>query len=507
MRWLFASPDQDESAPPGGRQPGAHRPRPIDLVLLIAGLLALALRFTHLDLLPFILEEPTFLHWARTEAETGMWVSSSPIYGSQGMRYGPSVIWFYGVAQLLLGPLARSSILAICAALTAAHVALAAGISRALGGGMRMMGMLILLIASSPFQYFWARVAWDPLVNACVGVLVLLLSGPGALRIRDALAIGLLLGFAISSHLMVMPVVLATGVVLALEQHTSPRRALFGAALSGSALLVNLPYLLSLVEEQGRSTPSPSHFRAGLLLDGLAEPVNVLTTRGFSYFFDHQWGHFQGWLGTWRPLFDVLAGVPVPLGVAALIGLVTMARRAPPSARRIARVGLLSWAGHALLLALRVDRVYSHYAFPTYWVVPAGLAGGIAALRRSREVLLATWSLVGIALLQLLFIVESNSYLTVYRGTNGIHYSSPLSEQTRVVRQACAAPGNVVRLVNETRVFAVSLSYIARTEPVCQGKQLQLCRPGEPCPPLPPGGVELRLRYEAPIGGALVLAP
>ena len=71
-------------------------------LLVLLALLMLGYRLVNLDLLPFINDEPRFLAAAHGQLGTGQWLSASPVMGTQGMYYGPSVFWFYGVVQLVL---------------------------------------------------------------------------------------------------------------------------------------------------------------------------------------------------------------------------------------------------------------------------------------------------------------------------------------------------------------------------------------------------------------------
>src|SRR5262249_36186269 len=150
-------------------------------------------------------DEPFFLQAAREQLYTGHWAKTSPIYGSQSFRYGPSVLWFYGVVQWLFGPQPQVAIAAMCAAMGLAHIALAAGLARLFGGGVLLFAVLLAFIGSSPFQFIWSRLAWDQLVNVAAGWAVFWLCAREKLRPRALLPLGLVFGFAISSHPMVLP--------------------------------------------------------------------------------------------------------------------------------------------------------------------------------------------------------------------------------------------------------------------------------------------------------------
>ena len=62
-------------------------------VLVAVAVALMAWRFTRLDLAAFINDEPRFLEGGHDQVRTGRWLSASPLTGTQGVRYGPSVFW------------------------------------------------------------------------------------------------------------------------------------------------------------------------------------------------------------------------------------------------------------------------------------------------------------------------------------------------------------------------------------------------------------------------------
>jgi hypothetical protein len=87
-------------------------------------------------------------------------------------------------------------------------------------------------------------------------------------------------------------------------------------------------------------------------------------------------------------------------------------------------------------------------------------------------------------------------------GTRGIHYGLTLGAQRRALAEACAAPTPGTALELEVLVFPESLRSLARTEPACRGRRVEVC--GLRCPPLPPGWSIASLRYA---GAGAQLAP
>ena len=78
---------------------------------------------------------------------------------------------------------------------------------------------------------------------------------------------------------------------------------------------------------------------------------------------------------------------------------------------------------------------------------------------------------------QLAFIWEWMRYVDLQGGTRGTHYSVPISLQRAAVHEICSGPPRML-LFNETLVFPVSLQALAQSEPLCIGKQIELCNGG-----------------------------
>ncbi len=473
----------------------------------LAALAALAMvgyRFAHFDLVSFIHDEPYFLAAANDQLLTGQWLSASPIRGTQGATYGPTVLWFYGVVHAIFGPAPETSILAMCAMVTVAHGALALALTRLFRGDALLFAALLALVASSPYQFFWSRLAWDQMVNLCAAWIVVLLSLPGPWGWLRRLLLGLVIGLAISSHLMALPLVALALAVLALEHLRRPRAmALTLTPVLAVALLVNLPYLFFLRAHPPSPPPPAGPFSWALLGEHLLQPARVATSWGLSYFFDSAWPDFLAWVGGAGRWLEY-AGWSVAFLIAVSgVGLLATLRAREPEQRRVAWLALAVWLGYATFYTLRSLSREPHYQFPTWWLVAVGVAGTLHVLRsRSpRWGTVATAAVLGAAGLQFLVNVAWMGYTRARGGTRGVHASTPLSAQQEVIRRACEEAHGTVWLENRTVLFPPSLAYVARTTPACQGVTLSLCYPGG----CPPGPAFRRLRYAAPVGGALLL--
>ena len=473
---------------------------------VVAALAMVAYRFMNFELVSFINDEPQFLAAANDQLRTGRWVSASPLTGTQGTTYGPTVLWFYGAVHKLFGDAPQTSILVMCLTVTLAHVALALALARCFRGGALLFAALLALVAASPYQFFWSRLAWDQMVNICASWTVVLLCLSGPWSWRRSVGLGLVLGLAISSHLMVLPLAALTFAVLAFEQRRRPRQLALtlGPALV-AVVLINLPYLSFLRAHPPPPLPPAGPFSWPLLGEHLIQPARVATAWGLGYFFDHVWPGFLQWVGgTGRWLLEHADWSVAGLIALSGAGLLFTLRASEPEQRRVARLALAVWLGYGAFYTLRSLNREPHYQFPTGWVVAAGVAGALYALR-SRNL---RWGTVATAAVllgaagQFLVNVAWMRYVRERGGTQGIHYSTPLAAQQAIILRACQETGQgTLFLENHTTLFPPSLGYVVRTTPACQGVSVYLCHPRN----CPPGALVRRLRYATPHGGAITL--
>jgi hypothetical protein len=231
----------------------------------------------------------------------------------------------------------------------------------------------------------------------------------------------------------------------------------------------------------------------------------VASTWGLAYFFDHTWPHFLQWLGSTGRWLLEHAGWSVAVLVAlSAAGMLLTLRAREPEQRRMARLTLAVWLGYAAFYTLRGLSREPHYQFPSWWVVAVGVAGALHALhtRSPRWGTVATALVLGAAGVQFLVNVAWMGYVRQHGGTQGVHYSTPLGAQQEMIRRVCEETPGPVSLESHTVLFPHSLSYVAKTTPACRNVALHICGAWGGCPP----GTSLRrLRYAAPVGGALVL--
>lgn len=494
-----------------------HGWRDASLLLAAAALALMAWRFTRLDLAAFINDEARILEGGSDQLRTGRWLSAVPYPGTQGVRYGPAAFWFYGIVSWIWSDHPRTAILAMCAVISLAQIALAAALARAFGGGPWLFATLLAFLASSPYQFFWSRLAWDQTVDWTSGAIVAVLALHAQPRWPTGLAVGGLLGLAISSHLMVLPFAAALALTLAVEVWAPPegRRRWIGflAGAGAGAVLVSLPYLRFLA-----SAPLAEMHAVPLDLGTLAafvfEPARVATTWGIEYFFDDDWQDFQRWAGGYGALWRGGFAAAALVAVATLFGLIAAVRSADARERRLGRLGMLTWMLAPPVLATRTLARHPHYQWMTWWLVLVGLAATLAWLRRhgggrARVGVLAVWLL---AALQCGFVATWLRYIDERVGTRGIHYGTPVGDQETTMQAVCRQPEERLVLRNETAIFRRPLAYWSRVLPECRGKEVVVCGAGAragflACPEPDPGGRSLRLVYAREAGGALRLEP
>lgn len=419
---------------------------------LIAALALLAYRFCNLDLAAFILDEPVFLRAAAAEVSSGHWLSASPIRGSTGVTYGPTVFWFYACVQTLFGPSAATAILAMCVMMTAAHLALAWALTDFFDGDRWTLAALIGWIAASPYQFFWSRLAWDQSVDIAAAWVVVLLTRRATFSIARGLWLGGVLGLGVSSHLMIAPLFALS---LAWLIYLRAWRAL--AACSAAITVINVPYLRELLSMHVASA-APQAMAWHALGAQLIQPLRVSSLLDISYFFDAQWAGFAAL----HPFIDESAALSLlVLSGLTMAGLVVALRR--DRTRAFACFALALWLLTAVFhLACHLE-LQPHYMFASYWVVGFGLAAVLSTLRqRARHFALISLGLVFCA--HALFLTQWMSFIRAHEGTHGIHYGAALGAQMRLVRESCERH---VPLNNSIAPFAISLEYIADHEPAC----------------------------------------
>jgi uncharacterized membrane protein (GlpM family) len=501
------APPDAESPPRAGTTPPPTSAalRWLAWALVAGAVLALGTRFLDPDLRVYILDEPQLQDSAVASAHAGTWATISAVRGTQGLRYGPSALWFYGVVHRLAGPRPEVGILAAGLFLTLAFGCLAWTLARRSEAPLWTLAAGLWITAASPFAFFWARMGWDnPLLAGFATLAVAVLARAAAPNLGWCAVLGALLGLALGTHLVAVPFVAAVLWVLATDEERRVDRARRTAVTALVAGVVLLPYLLALERDGSRvatggATASSTaawislHVRAAL--EAFIAPVRQVGGLGIAYFFDQDWPSFAraSAFGASLPLFGTCAAIVV--GATALLGFIVGRRSPVPALRRVARLGLWTWVAQAVFLGALALPPHPHYQQPVAWVPIAGWALVVARVWPLRPAVAMALALgaaaaggwgVGLQRAWMGWIRENG-------GTRGIHYGVPIAMQRRALHEACAVDAPVVALQIQLTIFPQSLVSLARTEAACQGRRVALC--GPVCPALPAGWSLATLRY------------
>jgi hypothetical protein len=279
----------------------------------------------------------------------------------------------------------------------------------------------------------------------------------------------------------------------------------------GSALLVNVPYLLFLmrapiVHRSPRLPLSLASFGSLFL-----QAPRLTTTWGLPYYFAGAWSDFRLWLGESADAIQPVSAVVLVLCVGATAGGIAAALASSDARqRRMGRVALIAWMGNVVLLAAVGLERHPHYNFASAWVPVFGVASALAWVwrRHSRLAPTALAVLALIAVGQFAVLVEWMGFIRAGGGTRSPGYGTPIGIQMDATREACAATEPTIVLKNETDMFPFPFEYHAATLPECRSKKVVVCadepRPlTKPCP-APAAGIGVRhLRYAEATGGRL----
>ncbi len=334
------------------------------------------------------------------------------------------------------------------------------------------------------------------------------------LGVPRALALGALIGLGLCTHPMVVPFAIAVLAAVGWEQWRRGRDGILAAAaLIGSMVLVNVPYLLFLLKAPivGRSPRlplSPAGFGSLFL-----QAPRIATTWGLPYYFGRAWSDFRLWLGEGADLVEPISLIALVLCVVATVAGIAAALVSPDARqRRMGRVALIAWIGNVLLLAAVGLERHPHYNFSSAWVPVFGVASAVAWLRRRhpRAGSAALALLAAVAVGQFAVVVGWMGFIRASGGTRLPGYGTPIGIQRDAMRAACATSEPTIVLKNETEMFPFPFEYHALTLPECRSKTVVVCadepRPlTKPCPPPGASTAVRRLRYAEATGGRLAV--
>jgi hypothetical protein len=478
-------------------------------VLLGVATLLCAMRFFALDTAPFINDEPQLQSIIDHHMRAGT-LPGKGLAGTRGVEYGPTALWFYLPVRVFTDEV--KAVLAHHAAFLLAGIwILYAAVRRSLGRDVAAWS--VALAASSPYLFFYSRLAWDnTLLLPIVAGVVLTLTYVDTLKEhpwRVSIVLGALFGAAVCTHLMVLPVLAAAGAlwleaVIRTKSFAAAGRALlgFGAAflaIAGYYLKLMLPAILA----QGS-------FR--FTVEGLTQTVpelmlkatRFLSANGMDYFADQplvplvrsEMNAPLASLVQYDPAWGLRAAAWI--GLAYFFGRLFFRRDAV-----VARFGVLAFALFTFYYyGLRPDLVHPHYIQPVWWVTfvfAAFVTCRVAALW-GRVGRIASWTFKAIAgvviAVNLFFVLSAQSFLRRNEGTRGNHYGTTHSEIARATGEICASMDRIgarsagVDLGAVPGVMSPSFQYFAAHLAPCRGKSLHVGAPSA-------GPARATLRYGA----------
>ena len=216
----MAPPDAETPPRAGTTPPPASAAlRWLAWALVAGAVLALGTRFLDPDLRVYILDEPQLQDAAVASARAGTWATISAVRGTQGLRYGPSALWFYGAVHRLAGPRPEVGILGAGLFLTLAIGWLVWTLARRSEAPLWTLAAGLWIAAASPFAFFWARQGWDnPLLAGFAALAVAVVARAAAPDLGWSAVLGALLGLALGTHLMAVPFVAAVLWILATDE-------------------------------------------------------------------------------------------------------------------------------------------------------------------------------------------------------------------------------------------------------------------------------------------------
>ncbi len=419
-----------ERGPPAASAAGRRASPGVGVGVALALALATALSLLFPGDAPWINDEPRFILLALEANQAGE-LATHALVGSQGIPYGPVAIWIY---QLLL----RVSNDPV--ALVVLHAILLGGGTSAglfwLARTLRLWRWFAVLLALSPYLWFYNRLLWDNSFNIPLSALAV--AAYCSFLQRGSMA-PLLVAVACS---LLAPVVHPMGVALAVP--ILLHLLLFQRARAWRFrwhLLALLAVAVALC--WGYAKVAWTQVRAGELVtgqkglapNGFAFPLlgpRLLSALGLDYFFGPEWGR--------SPLLTAARAASSLAFAFAWAGIVLAVRRVRSAARARRAEPLDHAAGLALgILAAQVlldgvARIWVHpHYFNATWIAFALFAwlsvDALVGARRLRGAVAIYGASLASSTVALVAIVHATG------GTRGLHYGPTLRNQMEVAAE------------------------------------------------------------------------
>jgi len=426
---------------------------------------------------PFVNDEPLLL-MAALEANKAHTLALHGLMGNKGVAYGPLPTWIY---QLLLVVTHDPVILTVIHA-----ILLAAGTVLALfwlARVTRLWPPFAVVIALSPYVWFYDRQLWDNSFNIPICALVLAAYADFlARRSRAALAVAVV-GLATAPLIHFMS--LAFVAPVALHMLIVERRALLRHAwlvLPVPALLVALSW--SYWRDVVGRVASGGAMHASAGLKGFVFPLlggRYLSALGF-----HPVG--GGWLES-PPLVAarIVSALAYPLvwaGMALAAWRVAnvIRRRTPDVVDHVAVIALAIVVAQALLDGFTKSFGYTHY-FNATWIAYAALAWLAAdALARAAS---RTWRALAwlVPLHGAALAIFDVTLVAFIHSAPGTHYGPTIQNQDEVAREIVRYPSGTPRVIRDLPLYrdyphalTAMIALQGPTQPTASARQLVIQR-------------------------------
>ncbi len=444
--------------------------------LIALALLLLAARFTFIDSAPFMSDEPNIQLLVDSHLDSRT-LPTVGLRGTRGLSYGPTPPWVYLPLRFLTD---RVDIILLYHALlfSLGLILLWLGLKSSVGD--RVAAWTFLLIAASPYLFFYSRQAWDnTLLIPGTGLALFLLCREEQAESRaNWIGLGLTCGLLFNVHLMAIPCIAAAFVTL---WRTARRKRLalgWFAAAFFVPISFYLPYLVRAIYS-GELGHAVEHGYLDTITDVFWKLGWYFSANGIGYRFQEAYPAFLAQSGS------LLAhGIKWDLGLllrlAGSIATLVAAFRLFRGKKQPTAVELGALTVTFLLAFYAVARPYplgSHYFIGVWWI-----AFFFAALAVEWVTPRLYPALAGVALILVAvnagFIFFSLQFLEEHHGTRNMFYGTASGELRETVARLCADMETkglsrvTLDLTAVPGINAVSLVYLSRHRAECRGKAL-----------------------------------
>ena len=455
------------------------------IVLLALAFILAVIRFHDLGSAPFINDEPKL----QIIIDDHLQNHTLPMVGLVGTRevqYGPTALWAYLPVRFFTDNI-DTIVAAHAAYVVLGLLLLFLAIRRTIG--KTEAAWIFTLAASSPFLFFYARLAWDNtfLIPTTGGALyaLSLLDGQRERRPWIWLALGILAGLAFNAHLMIIPVLAALGI--ATFPHWLGLRSWKRMMTSASALVigfaaVTVGYIASVYPSLLQGSQMKLSWQGFLTIPSiLAGTTQWVSQSGMVYFLD-------------QPATTILDAGWILRGAALIMaGICALRFRQQPTLVRFGVWSILLLALYYVLLL--PDLRHPHYFMGVWWVPFLFLAPVLQ--RRSAAIrTLAKGTIALVIAMNVAFVGRTYAGIRENSGTRGLHYGTSQAQIHATVQAMCLrlserdASRAVVDLTAVPGVLPPSVIYFFLHLPACAGREIAFAQSA-----VDQGTIFFRLRY------------